>query len=446
MANYALTVTPKFTPFTYDELIKPIETYQKVYDAYNEKYDAIEDEIAKWKALEKTDPAAYERYAQYNENLQRERDALLKNGLSANSRNAFSALRRQYASDIVPMNEAETRQKELIKRYEEAKLKDPTLLTDIDPRNLKISDLIENPNASFESYSGKLLQGQMENQMAALATEIRNKPVKWKSATLKQHYGFTRDEVLEALDNPYDPNSQNIINQIANSVLESSGILDWNTDDATKQQAYNWVMQGAMKGVGKDVVEADYYARQAASRAEQERLNSSTPIQIGDPEDGVYYNKTYGTLVQKTSNGGWKVAPQEMMNKYKDTLNNLNQSSSASNSSTNNTYDAATYSVAVEGDKTWTLKPDETMLASDIDETDRNKLAKTFQNLTETTDLMKLWQDLTKEPNPLIRETPKGFVVTEAGFNAGFKNSNSNGVKDLENIKILYKLTHDKDE
>ena len=39
MANYALTVTPKFTPFTYDELVKPVEAYQKVYDAYNENYD-----------------------------------------------------------------------------------------------------------------------------------------------------------------------------------------------------------------------------------------------------------------------------------------------------------------------------------------------------------------------------------------------------------------------
>ena len=307
MANYALTVTPKFTPFTYDELVKPVEAYQKVYDAYNEKYDAIEDEISKYKSLEKSDPEAYARYADYVSKLQAEKDSIAAKGLSSATRKNFSDLRRQYAEQIVPMTEAETRQKELIKRYEEAKLKDPTLLTDIDPRTLKISDLMENPNASFESYSGKLLQSQMENQMSALATEIRDQPRKWNNASLIQHYGVSRDEVLAAFDTPYDPKSQKVINQIANSVLESSGILNWNTDDATKQQAYNWIMQGAMKGVGKDVVTEDFYAREAERRRTNEATGSSSSTITGftvasAPAVASYLNSNSNTLPPSNSN------------------------------------------------------------------------------------------------------------------------------------------------
>ena len=274
MANYALTVTPKFTPFTYDELVKPVEAYQKVYDAYNEKYDEIEDEISKYKNLEQSDPEAYSRYADYVNKLQTERDSLMKKGLSTDTRRNFSDLRRQYSEQIVPLTEAEKRKKELVKNYEDMKKTNPTLLTDIDPREIKLSQLIENPNMGFESYSGNLLQAQMETQMSALADDILSNPVKWMGATMKQHYGFTYDEVVKALKNPYDQQSTNIINQLANKVFESSGILNWNTSDDVKQNAYNWAMQGAMKGVGKDIISEDFYAREEERRKTVEENSS----------------------------------------------------------------------------------------------------------------------------------------------------------------------------
>lgn len=274
MANYALTVTPKFTPFTYDELVKPVEAYQKVYDAYNEKYDEIEDEISKYKNLEQSDPEAYSRYADYVNKLQTERDSLMKKGLSTDTRRNFSDLRRQYSEQIVPLTEAEKRKKELVKNYEDMKKTNPTLLTDVDPREIKLSQLIENPNMGFESYSGNLLQAQMENQMSALADDILSNPVKWMGATMKQHYGFTYDEVVKALKNPYDQKSTNIINKLANKVFESSGILNWNTSDEVKQNAYNWAMQGAMKGVGKDIISEDFYAREKERKRTLEESRS----------------------------------------------------------------------------------------------------------------------------------------------------------------------------
>lgn len=274
MANYALTVTPKFTPFTYDELVKPVEAYQKVYDTYNEKYDEIEDEISRYKNLEQSDPEAYSRYADYVNKLQTERDSLMKKGLSTDTRRNFSDLRRQYSEQIVPLTEAEKRKKELVKNYEDMKKTNPTLLTDVDPREIKLSQLIENPNMGFESYSGNLLQAQMENQMSALADDILSNPVKWMGATMKQHYGFTYDEAVKALKNPYDQKSTNIINQLANKVFENSGISNWNTSDDVKQSAYNWAMQGAMKGVGKDIISEDFYAREKERKRTLEESRS----------------------------------------------------------------------------------------------------------------------------------------------------------------------------
>lgn len=354
MANYALTVTPKFTPFTYDELVKPVEAYQKVYDAYNEKYDEIEDEISRYKNLEQSDPEAYSRYADYVNKLQTERDSLMKKGLSTDTRRNFSDLRRQYSEQIVPLTEAEKRKKELVKNYEDMKKTNPTLLTDIDPREIKLSQLIENPNMGFESYSGNLLQTQMENQMAALADDILSNPVKWMGATMKQHYGFTYDEVVKALKNPYDQKSTNIINQLANKIFESSGILNWNTSDDVKQSAYNWAMQGAMKGVGKDIISEDFYAREkerrrtvdanssgstftgfsvSAAPAVASSLNSYLPA---PPSTSSYKvnNAQYNELVSamkeygmKTNNAGkivnWGTCPQEARNIVSGMITNV---------------------------------------------------------------------------------------------------------------------------
>lgn len=354
MANYALTVTPKFTPFTYDELIKPVEAYQKVYDAYNEKYYEIEDEISKYKNLEQSDPEAYSRYADYVNKLQTERDSLMKKGLSTDTRRNFSDLRRQYSEQIVPLTEAEKRKKELVKNYEDMKKTNPTLLTDVDPREIKLSQLIENPNMGFESYSGNLLQAQMENQMSALADDILSNPVKWMGATMKQHYGFTYDEVVKALKNPYDQKSTNIINQLANKVFESSGILNWNTSDDVKQNAYNWAMQGAMKGVGKDIISEDFYAREKERRRTVEEnssgstltgfslssapavassLNSYLPAPPSTSSykvNNAQYNELVSTMKEygmKTNNAGkivnWGTCPQEARNIVSGMITNV---------------------------------------------------------------------------------------------------------------------------
>lgn len=354
MANYALTVTPKFTPFTYDELVKPVEAYQKVYDTYNEKYDEIEDEISRYKNLEQSDPEAYSRYADYVNKLQTERDSLMKKGLSTDTRRNFSDLRRQYSEQIVPLTEAEKRKKELVKNYEDMKKTNPTLLTDVDPREIKLSQLIENPNMGFESYSGNLLQAQMENQMSALADDILSNPVKWMGATMKQHYGFTYDEVVKALKNPYDQKSTNIINQLANKVFENSGILNWNTSDDVKQSAYNWAMQGAMKGVGKDIISEDFYAREKERRITAEETSSGSTLTgfslssapavasslnsyLSAPPSTSSYkvnNDKYNELVSvmkgygmKTNNAGkivnWGTCPQEARNIVSGMITNV---------------------------------------------------------------------------------------------------------------------------
>ena len=354
MANYALTVTPNFTPFTYDELVKPVEAYQKVYDTYNEKYDEIEDEISRYKNLEQSDPEAYSRYADYVNKLQTERDSLMKKGLSTVTRRNFSDLRRQYSEQIVPLTEAEKRKKELVKNYEDMKKTNPTLLTDVDPREIKLSQLIENPNMGFESYSGNLLQAQMENQMSALADDILSNPVKWMGATMKQHYGFTYDEVVKALKNPYDQKSTNIINKLANKVFESSGILNWNTSDDVKQNAYNWAMQGAMKGVGKDIISEDFYAREEERRKTVEAKGSGSTLTgfslssapavasslnsyLQAPPSTASYkvnNAQYNELVRvmkdygmKTNNAGkivnWGTCPQEARNIVSGMITNV---------------------------------------------------------------------------------------------------------------------------
>lgn len=423
MANYALTVTPKFTPFTYDELVKPVEAYQKVYDAYNEKYDAIEDEISKYKSLEKSDLEAYARYADYVSKLQVEKDSIATKGLSSATRKNFSDLRRQYAEQIAPMTEAEKRKKELVKNYEDMKKTDPTLLTDIDPREIKLSQLIENPDMGFESYSGKLLQAQMENQMSALASEIMSNPIKWNNATMLQHYGFTRQQVLDALKNPYDTNSQNIINQFGNRVLESSGILDWNTSDEIKQNAYNWVMQGAMKGVGKDSLEADFYARQAAQNKDSQKEKLLTV----DTGNNVYYSYTYGTYVRKDDKGNLVSLPVDEAKAYESKYGL--QAQKATSSKTAKPYKSDDYTVSYSTKYAKIVQP-----SDKIPDNVKASFADTQavpSSVLNASSPAELWGTLKSKGYIAVDENTGSFVISEEGVEEGLT---TDKIKALHNI------------
>lgn len=294
MANYALTVNPQFTPFTYDQLVKPVQAYQEVYDKYSNDLNSLQEKSASLEklALSAQDQDTYLKYKSYADEVNRQIESLSKNGLSSSTRTGFQNVRKQYNTEITPIEEAIKTREELIKRQQSIYDKDETALFDRDASQIKLSDIMANPTMDFQHYSGLKLRSQMEASMKAFADELNGPMKNVGNAQLKAHYGFTREEINAALQNPYDPNSQNVINKIANQILEGSGILSWDTGNeesnkALQDQAYNYIMQGAYAGIGKDQLVENYNARHAAENSKYQ------PIEMGGGKWMKYTEKGF---------------------------------------------------------------------------------------------------------------------------------------------------------
>ena len=120
MANYELVIGSKFQPFSFERYIKPYQIYGETYKEQEQAIDTLsaQAETLRQRALtEKGDGNAEwaQRYLDYADSLQRQAEALSREGLNINSRKALSGLKRQYGDIVVPVQKAGEAQAALAK-------------------------------------------------------------------------------------------------------------------------------------------------------------------------------------------------------------------------------------------------------------------------------------------------------------------------------------------
>ena len=282
MANYSLVIGSKFSPFTYEELLKaPIMATQ----AHQELEAGLSDLATKanvWEGIlnEQTDKEAYNLYKNYAEELKSQAESLASQGLTLENRKALAKMKSRYTSEITPIENAYTRRQSLANEQREAKSKDATILFDRDIATMSLDDFIKNPEATYTPYSGALIASQVGSAAKSLAKVMRDNPREWKKILNNQYYetmmqkGYTPEEVLLAtLDDPKAP--QDLIN-IVEDVINSTGIKGWNNPNALKQ-AYNYARQGLWESVGEAAYQVqnnrayDYAMEEAAAIRKAQR-------------------------------------------------------------------------------------------------------------------------------------------------------------------------------
>lgn len=282
MANYSLVIGSKFSPFTYEELLKaPIMATQ----AHQELETGLSDLAAKanvWEEIlnEQTDREAYSLYKNYAEELKSQAESLASKGLTPENRRALSKMKSRYTSEITPIENAYTRRQTLANEQREAKSKDATILFDRDIATMSLDDFIKNPEVTYTPYSGALIASQVGSAAKALAKVMRDNPREWKKILNNQYYetmmqkGYTPEEVLLAtLDDPKAPQD---LRKIVEDVIDSTGIKGWNNPNALKQ-AYNYAKQGLWESVGEAAYQVqnnrayDYAMEEAAAIRKAQR-------------------------------------------------------------------------------------------------------------------------------------------------------------------------------
>lgn len=285
MANYSFVSGAKFRPFSYQEMLQPLQAYTNEYNTIQEGVGELgtKADVFSKMANEQTDPKAYAMYKQYSNDLTQQAESLAKQGLTPASRQGLIDMKRRYSSEIVPIEQAYKRRQELIDEQRKNRLEDDSLMYESDASTISLDDLVKNPNMSYTSLSGKNIRTTVAQEAAAIAKEARNNPRVWKQILDGQYHearlqkGASSEEVLATIQGDINANPK--LRQLVTDAVASSGVMDWK---GVKDK------DGNLTEYGKKLIsQVESYAEQGLWQA------------VGDTQYQVQSNKAYDYAMQE---------------------------------------------------------------------------------------------------------------------------------------------------
>ena len=115
-----LTNSAKFTPYTFDEMLKPLAMATQEYNAIEEGIAELgtKADLMRMYASEEPDSDWAKRYNDYAKELDKQASSLAKYGLSPASRKGLLDLKRAYSSSVSPIEEAAKRADMTIEEFQ----------------------------------------------------------------------------------------------------------------------------------------------------------------------------------------------------------------------------------------------------------------------------------------------------------------------------------------
>lgn len=273
MPKYLVTSGSHFTPFTYDELAKPLMQMQEAHNAAQDAYDTLSLEtnaLQNYITDNPGDARAKSMYDSYMNKLSALQDNLWRNGYNSQTRRDLSLARSAYASDITPVATAIRNRQERSREYWDAKHKNPDLIMGSDPGLNGLDDYIGNEEfgRNWYAYNGNTFSQEVGADAKARASEMLRMPEVVKDSRLVGYLtrierdGFTNKEVDDAGkavhaamngDSSYmsqlDPASS-ILAGVLMSHLDATGARG-QVSDAEFNRLFNYGMTGLAQAVGK---------------------------------------------------------------------------------------------------------------------------------------------------------------------------------------------------
>ena len=249
----SLVIGSKFRPFSYSEMLAPIESATTEHRAIEEGLGEMSAKAGMWDKLanQQSDPVAYAQYKTYADDLTKQADLLARQGLTPESRRGLLDMKRRYSNEITPIEVAATKREELTKAQREAIQKDPSLMFNIDYGTASLDDLINNPNATYNTISGSELSKRASMMASNLAKTIQENP-QYQSILGGQYFqqmqqlGYTPQQVMQTIMN--NPNAPSELKQVADTVWQEAGLDTWN--QATQTRARDYINAGLYDAIG----------------------------------------------------------------------------------------------------------------------------------------------------------------------------------------------------
>lgn len=311
-ANY-IVVNSKFKPFSYAEMLQPVQMATLAHQEVENEYAELATKANVWDEManEQTDPYAYKMYKTYSNDLEEQAGQLAREGLTPASRQNMLRMKQRYSSDIVPIEQAYKRRQELIDEQRKLLAQDNTLMFDRNASMLSLDDLIKNPQLTYQSYSGATLAKQVGTATQSLAKEMRDNPRKWRKILGDQYFetimqkGYRPEEIIQVLQN--DPNASPILKGIVEDAVGSSNIASWR-DASTLNRAYEYARQGLWNAVGE--TQYQIQSNKAYDYAMQDQLARNKEARARAAKEAEERTRLYYRAVPKTTVDGDKKTTQ----------------------------------------------------------------------------------------------------------------------------------------
>lgn len=277
MAGNYIVIGSKFKPFSYQEMLAPVQMADTEHKAIEEASAEMAAKAGMWGQLanEQTDPQAYNMYQTFANDLAAQADALARQGLTPGSRKALNTMRERYSQEIIPIENAYNRRKEFIDEQRKAMAQDNSVMFNFNAGNASLDQFINNPSITYQTASGNALRQQAGDIAKNLSREMRENPRTWRSILGNQYYetlmkkGYTSEEILAAI--AQDPNAAPALNAIIDQVIRASNVNTWNDPEAL-ERARQYAAQGLWNAIGDvqhqtlsnkayDYAMQDYYRR-----------------------------------------------------------------------------------------------------------------------------------------------------------------------------------------
>lgn len=276
MAGNYIVLNSKFTPFSYEELVKPVEQATQVHQAYEDALGELSSQASVWEKLANNaqDQEAYNRYLDYRNNLNNIVDVLNKQGLTPQTRKNVLDAKVLYNQKIVPIEEASKKRDALIEEQRKLRGSNDTLRFERNAGDISLDELINNPAASYgQVYNGAEIYKETAQTAANLQREYRGKSIEKRHAFVSEiarQYGASYAEVLNAMEHPDDPNSS-FLSRVVKNVLGARGLQE-GTDMYNEMKKF--ADNGLYYAIGqpKFEIDTDQYAMQAALQNRQARI------------------------------------------------------------------------------------------------------------------------------------------------------------------------------
>ena len=309
MANYFLTETAQFRPFSYQEMLAPVKAYQDAYNEADEKLNLLLEDAA-LKAFNFAPQDTTEK-AIYDNMMSKLKDASDK--LSSGDPTAFKTIRdinKEYRQTMLPIQQQMAKRAELAEEQRKDNMLHPNHRYSVDYRTVNLEDV--HGGSTYYTYDLDAISKRAKDDTTDLVkgiirTDFKPIPIgKTSNVLVKTGYGYDEVEFEQQMANPKSSLRQLYDAKVAN--------LPANMPDEIKREAAKEIYNIMKANAGKFSLDTviDYSTKPSGGNKPSGGKGDRKPViqygQEGDKVVAITYNgKMMTAEVEWVEENGKKV-------------------------------------------------------------------------------------------------------------------------------------------